>query len=767
MEKQIHFTGFSDIANDVLVTAIDIADEFELGAVPASALLVAVCEVTKAGEDVLSELDINFDDLCEAFEDTIKSDGFIIDTESMVKVGDVTFSHLAYTLIDLTCKRAQSNDRLVSDLDLLSVCIYGMQLVSDEPNMINDLTMLTDRLGYTLNEWSEAYYKYLERSGRGNTSGSGEALDNIAEDLTDSEVVNKAKIFGADKYIDECIEVLSRYKSANPCLVGPAGVGKTSIVYGLVQRIKRGEVPDNLAGSRVYYIDGSTLAADTMYRGQFEKKMQSLIKWASDPDNKAILFFDEMHTFMQAGSATMDTKPAANMLKKSLSDGTIRIIGTTTTEEYHKSIETDPAFNRRLQIIEVKEPSLDEAIQILNNSASEYAKFHGVRIGKGVIEAAVKLSNTYMKSRALPDKAYAVLDQACAKAKIDKKGTVTEKMVIDVVSKNTGIDIRAMSRDDSFELLGMSERLKRKIIGQDKAVEEVTKAIKRSRAGVRDLQKPIASFLFVGPTGVGKTELCKQLCKELGLNKESFIRLDMSEYTDEISVSKLIGSAPGYVGYTEGGQLTEKIKHNAYSVVLLDEIEKAHPRVFNVFLQMLDDGRLTDGQGQTVDCTNCIIVMTSNLGFSAVKQSVVGFGATKDQQSEIKKRAVEETFQPEFLNRIDGVVEFNSLGKDECLKIAGIELKELADRVKENRQINIMFDDAVKEAIVKKGYSEKYGARNIKREVQTAIQDELADMLLSGMLNKRNTYTLGINDEKLCVVKKEAVKIKEKLKVEI
>lgn len=742
--------GFTEGANYIFNEALNLTEEFECEQISAVAVLIALCNYSEIGQEIASALELTSDDLKFEFGSMASSGRFGYREPEPGVIRMEKFTPLLHSINSAVSQAAIGRNKLVTIEDLMSCTISSMEWESDDDNIKNELREFNIQLGIMPHEWREAYSK-AELS-----FSIPQELDMYIKDITASDELKSIEVANVDKYIDECIEILSRKKTANPCLIGPAGVGKTSIVNGMAKRIQNGNVPNQFKKTHICYLDGSTIAAGTRYRGDFEERMLHMLEWASDKNNNVILFIDEIAAFINAGKCSEDANGAGNLVKKYLSDGAIRIIGTTTTEEYHKFIEKDKAFDRRLQVVEVKEPTVDEAITMVKGSIGEYTQFHGVQVGNDVIELAVKTTDTYMRSKALPDKAYAVLDQACAKTKLSGRKSVAEKTILDIVSKATGVNIRELKRKDTSEILSLGKRLKKNIIGQDNAVEQVERAIKRSKAGVHDKNRPLATFLFIGPTGVGKTEVCKQLCKELGLGKEQFIKLDMSEYSEKSSISKLIGSAPGYVGYGEGGHLTEKIKHNPYSIVLLDEIEKANDEVFNAILQLLDEGRLTDGSGVTIDCTNCIIVMTSNVGYGLNEKSsttAIGFGADSNSSSNSHIKAVEDTFRPEFINRIDSVVEFSYLDTDSCGRIVQLELNKISNRIMENKQIGVKFNRCVVDSIVKTGYNKKYGARNLKRELQNIVEDQVADMILSGEMKQGEHYSISIRDGILTIDK--------------
>ena len=588
--------------------------------------------------------------------------------------------------------------------------------------------------------------------------------DSLRKFVTDTHKLvrdKSEKIENVDIYVDKLINVLCRKNKKNPCLVGEAGVGKTSIVEALVKRIDSGDVPECMLNKHVVSISSSNMIGGTKYRGDFEERMSALFKFASKEN--VILFLDEIHTFMGLGKNGDSSQSAGNNIKEYLSDGRISVIGTTTNKEWHKFIESDSALNRRLQQINVDEPSIEVSIKMIRDAITNYEDFHNVSISEESIESAVRLSDRYMKLEKLPDKAFKIIDQACATVKIRKKNNkkVTENDIMMVVSDLTGIELSKIKMSELNKLKDLKENIHKQLVGQENAINKVVKAVIRGKTGVADSNKPVASMLFVGPTGVGKTELCKILSKELFNSRDSFIRIDMSEFSAEYSTSKLIGSAPGYVGYGEGGILTEKVKKHPYSLVLLDEIEKANPKVFDSFLQVLDDGRLTDSEGQTVDFTNCIIIMTSNAGYGAdsFKKSSLGFSATDNTEIDYNKREqiaikeLENTFRPEFLNRIDNIVIFDNITKEQSVNIAKLALNKLEDRLKNNKFL-IKFDISVANYIADKGYSEKYGARNINRTVQEIVEDKIAEDIVNGYITKDVKYVAKVLDNNVVIKKK-------------
>lgn len=617
------------------------------------------------------------------------------------------------------------------------------------------------------------------------------------------------EVIGRDKEISRMIQILNRRTKNNPCLIGEPGVGKTAIAQGLALRIASGDVPAKLLNKEVYLLDMTAIVAGTQFRGQFEARMKNIIEECKSAGN-IILVIDEIHNIIGAGDADHSMN-AANILKPSLADGTIQLIGTTTLTEYRKYIEKDTALERRFQPIMIEEPSVEDSISILQGIKGYYENYHKVKISNDVIRKLVILSEKYIHDRFLPDKAIDVLDEACSRINLDNKdlynleilknkladvqakkeeaasadmaddykkaaelkmqeckltdeiNNIESKMtpkeltvedIAKVIENWTKIPVQKITEEETRALLSLEDNLHKRVIGQNEAVASVARAIRRNRAGLKSTRRP-PSFIFVGPTGVGKTELAKALSSEVFGSEDSIIRIDMSEYMESNSTAKLIGAPPGYVGYDDAGQLTEKVKRHPYSIVLLDEIEKAHPDVFNLLLQVLDDGRLTDSQGNTVNFENTIIIMTSNVGSNQNLNSI-GFGATSEFRKAKIQESLRETFRPEFLNRVDEIVVFDSLNHDELIQIVDLMLKD-TQNVLNDRNIKMYVSDEAKSFLLEKGTDLKYGARPLRRAVQRYIEDELSDMILkSELLNgqiifidtKDNNLTFKVESEK-------------------
>jgi len=640
-------------------------------------------------------------------------------------------------------------------------------------------------------------------------------LNQFGRDLT--ELAREGKfdpIIGRDKEIERVIQILSRRTKNNPCLIGEPGVGKTAIAEGLAQKIVEGNIPELLKDKRVFTLDLSSMVAGAKYRGEFEERL----KKAMDEVRKAgnvILFIDEMHTIIGAGAAE-GAIDASNILKPALARGEIQVIGATTLNEYRKHVEKDSALERRFQPITVGEPSQEETIEILKGIRDKYEAHHRVKITDGALEAAARLSSRYITDRYLPDKAIDLIDEAASKvrlkaftAPVDVKmleeqleklakekedairlqefekaaairdqeqklkaqhekikddwyqknqtrtDTVTEDEIADIVASWTGIPVKRLAEEESERLMKMEDGLHERVIGQDEAVKAVSKAIRRGRVGLKDPKRPIGSFIFLGPTGVGKTELSKALAEALFGNENAMIRIDMSEYMEKFTVSRLVGSPPGYVGYDEGGQLTEKVRRKPYSVLLFDEIEKAHPDVFNILLQILEDGRLTDSQGRTVDFRNTVIIMTSNVGGRMITEPKrLGFVVTDDaakNYEDMKNNVMSElkkTFRPEFLNRVDDIIVFHPLSEDNIRSIVGIMLDVLVKRLAQNG-ITLEVSDEAKAHLAKKGFDPVFGARPLRRSIQTMVEDKLAEQMLDGTVKAGDTVRVSLDGDQL------------------
>ncbi|MCK8628358.1 ATP-dependent Clp protease ATP-binding subunit [Apilactobacillus kunkeei] len=690
-------------------------------------------------------------------------------------------------------------------IDICQDCYHKLSQQSEQYHNNGGVDMMNDPFGFSslddlFNAMNQSNQNSIHRpennqQKNNNNNNSNSVLAKYGYDLTDLAKKNKIDpVIGRDKEIDRVIEILNRRTKNNPVLIGEAGVGKTAVVEGLALKIAHHEVPDKLKNKRVIRLDVVSIVQGTSMRGQFEQRMQELIKEVQSNKN-IILFIDEIHEIMGAGNAdgAMD---AGNVLKPALARGSFQLIGATTLNEY-RGIEKDSALARRFQTVQVDEPSLKQALHILNGIKGRYEKYHHVKYSSDAIKAAVYLSNRYIQDRFLPDKAIDLIDEAGSKLNIksdvkspddlkeelskcesEKKDalqkedyekaafyrdkieelnyklkdfdesdntypTVSTKDIEGIIESITKIPVGQLQEQEQDNLKDLDKKLAGSVIGQNQAIEKVARAIKRNRIGFNGTGRPIGSFLFVGTTGIGKTELAKQLAKQLFGSKEAMIRFDMSEYREPHSISKLIGSPPGYVGYDEAGQLTEKVRRNPYSLILFDEIEKAHPDVLHAFLQILDDGRLTDSKGRTVSFKDTVIIMTSNAGTGASTASV-GFGAEANNKTHSVLNKLGDYFKPEFLNRFDDIVEFNQLSKDDLKKIVSLMLENVNKMLK-NRGITIDVSDAAKDKLVEKGYNPEMGARPLRRVIQEEVEDKVADYYLNNPSSKH--LSVEVNDE--------------------
>lgn len=816
------FTGFTEKANKSLNAAVKAAEDLGHTYIGSEHILLGLLSDTStvAGA-VLAAHNITYADI----EDELKrSIGVGVPTE--LQPDD--FTPRSKNILETSVAFARQ---------------MGQQLVGTEHVLLAtaregscSATLLLSRAGVSMqdivNDVSKALMGGTANAGTDNKDGGKEnesMLSQFGRDLTKLAKDGKIDpVIGRQKEIERVIQILSRRTKNNPCLIGEPGVGKTAIAEGLALKIVSGEVPELLKDKKIYSLDLTGMVAGTKYRGDFEERIKKVIDEVKNAKD-VILFIDEVHTLIGAGSAE-GAADAANILKPSLARGELQIIGATTIEEYRKHIEKDAALERRFQPVMVDEPSQEEAIEILKGIKDKYEAHHKVKITDEAIESAVKLSTRYIGDRYLPDKAIDLIDEAASRVRLrsytapsdlkeleeKKKSVEAEKLsavnaqeferaaalrdeerkldkeikdkkenwhdmagkshnevtpadIADIVSSWTGVPVTQLSTEESDRLLHMEDELHRRIVGQDEAVEAVSRAIRRGRVGLKDPKKPIGSFIFLGPTGVGKTELCKALAAAMFGDENAMIRLDMSEYMEKHTVSRLIGSPPGYVGYDEGGQLTEKVRRKPYSVVLFDEIEKAHPDVFNMLLQILDDGVLTDGQGRRVDFKNCIIIMTSNVGAKLIsqKQKAFGFAAgakeLEQNEKEIKDAVMGElrnTFRPEFLNRVDDIIVFQRLTKDNIKEIASRLLAVLQKRV-EDMGIEVAFSDEAVSKIADAGFDDVYGARPLKRAIQSRIEDALSEEMLKGSVKKGGKYICNVKDDKFVFDKVEEKTVTE------
>lgn len=803
------FTGFTEKANKSLNAAVKAAEDLGHTYIGSEHILLGLLSDTStvAGA-VLAAHNITYADIEEELKRSI---GVGVPTE--LQPDDFTPRSKNILETSVAFARQMGQQLVGTEHVLLAIAREGSC----------SATLLLSRAGVSMqdivNDVSKALMGGTANAGTDNKNGGKEnesMLSQFGRDLTKLAKDGKIDpVIGRQKEIERVIQILSRRTKNNPCLIGEPGVGKTAIAEGLALKIVSGEVPELLKDKKIYSLDLTGMVAGTKYRGDFEERIKKVIDEVKNAKD-VILFIDEVHTLIGAGSAE-GAADAANILKPSLARGELQIIGATTIEEYRKHIEKDAALERRFQPVMVDEPSQEEAIEILKGIKDKYEAHHKVKITDEAIESAVKLSTRYIGDRYLPDKAIDLIDEAASRVRLrsytapsdlkeleDKKKSVeAEKLsavnaqeferaaalrdeerkldkeikdkkenwhdmagkshdevtpadIADIVSSWTGVPVTQLSTEESDRLLHMEDELHRRIVGQDEAVEAVSRAIRRGRVGLKDPKKPIGSFIFLGPTGVGKTELCKALAAAMFGDENAMIRLDMSEYMEKHTVSRLIGSPPGYVGYDEGGQFTEKVRRKPYSVVLFDEIEKAHPDVFNMLLQILDDGVLTDGQGRRVDFKNCIIIMTSNVGAKLIsqKQKAFGFAAgakeLEQNEKEIKDAVMGElrnTFRPEFLNRVDDIIVFQRLTKENIKEIASRLLAVLQKRV-EDMGIEVTFSDEAVSKIADAGFDDVYGARPLKRAIQSRIEDALSEEMLKGNVKKGGKYICNVKDDK-------------------
>ncbi len=816
------FTGFTEKANKSLNAAVKAAEDLGHTYIGSEHILLGLLSDTStvAGA-VLAAHNITYADIEEELKRSI---GVGVPTE--LQPDDFTPRSKNILETSVAFARQMGQQLVGTEHVLLAIAREGSC----------SATLLLSRAGVSMqdivNDVSKALMGGTANAGTDNKDGGKEnesMLSQFGRDLTKLAKDGKIDpVIGRQKEIERVIQILSRRTKNNPCLIGEPGVGKTAIAEGLALKIVSGEVPELLKDKKIYSLDLTGMVAGTKYRGDFEERIKKVIDEVKNAKD-VILFIDEVHTLIGAGSAE-GAADAANILKPSLARGELQIIGATTIEEYRKHIEKDAALERRFQPVMVDEPSQEEAIEILKGIKDKYEAHHKVKITDEAIESAVKLSTRYIGDRYLPDKAIDLIDEAASRVRLrsytapsdlkeleDKKKSVeAEKLsavnaqeferaaalrdeerkldkeikdkkenwhdmagkshdevtpadIADIVSSWTGVPVTQLSTEESDRLLHMEDELHRRIVGQDEAVEAVSRAIRRGRVGLKDPKKPIGSFIFLGPTGVGKTELCKALAAAMFGDENAMIRLDMSEYMEKHTVSRLIGSPPGYVGYDEGGQLTEKVRRKPYSVVLFDEIEKAHPDVFNMLLQILDDGVLTDGQGRRVDFKNCIIIMTSNVGAKLIsqKQKAFGFAAgakeLEQNEKEIKDAVMGElrnTFRPEFLNRVDDIIVFQRLTKENIKEIASRLLAVLQKRV-EDMGIEVTFSDKAVSKIADAGFDDVYGARPLKRAIQSRIEDALSEEMLKGNVKKGGKYICNVKDDKFVFDKAEEKTVTE------
>lgn len=703
---------------------------------------------------------------------------------------------------------------LIKESDCIAVRLLNTLGINLQKLYVDLLTAIGADMNTAKNEYSA-------NKGKSKAKSNTPTLDQYSRDLTEYAREGKLDpVIGRESEIQRVIQILSRRTKNNPCLVGEPGVGKTAIAEGLARKIVEGNIPEVIKDKRVLTLDLSGMVAGSKYRGEFEERIKKVISEVMN-DGNVLLFIDEIHTIIGAGGAE-GAIDASNILKPSLARGELQLIGATTREEYRKYIEKDAALERRFQPVVVEEPSEEEAILILKGLRDSYEAHHKVKITDEALEAAVKMSSRYINDRYLPDKAIDLMDEAASKVRLstyitspeikdleiqikdleeekeqaikreeyeragelkrqqeeitlrmnalqvksekekqDSLLIVGENEIADIISSWTKIPVKKLAEEESERLRNLEKILHERVIGQEDAVSAVSKAIRRGRVGLKDPSRPIGSFLFLGPTGVGKTELSKALAEAMFGSENSMIRVDMSEYMEKHSVSKLIGSPPGYVGYDEGGQLSEKVRQNPYSVILFDEVEKAHPDVFNILLQVLDDGHITDAQGRKVSFKNTIIIMTSNAGAqNIIAPKRLGFASVSDEKEDYKKmregvlEEVKRIFKPEFINRIDEIIVFHSLTKEDIKSIVGIMLSSITKRAKQQMNITLEINEDIIGHIAEKGFDQNYGARPLRRSIQTNIEDKLAEEILDGNIKSGDTAVIELIDKEIKISKK-------------
>ena len=799
------FNSFTQKANDVLNLAIKAAENFGHSYVGSEHILVGILkEGTGVGALLLEEKGVSLEKIEELIEKYVGAGN-----PTRLSPDDFTPRSKRVIEVSFQIARGMLNSFVGTEHILLALLregdSYAVKFLNacavDEQSLLEEVC---SSLGKT-----EDDFKGNTRTARRGKSTTP-TLDEFGKDLTEAAGQGKIDpVIGRDKEIERVIQILSRRTKNNPCLIGEPGVGKTAIAEGLALKIVKDEVPELLAGKKIVALDLTSMVAGTKYRGDFEERIKKAMDEVRNSKD-VILFIDEVHTIMGAGSAE-GAVDAANILKPSLARGEIQVIGATTIDEYRKNIEKESALERRFQSVMVGEPTEEETVAILKGLRDKYEAHHKVKITDEAIETAVKMSSRYIADRFLPDKAIDLIDEAASRVRLkaftappnlkemeneikrlqeekasavrsqdfenaakirdkekdlqtllddekekwknssshDVKEISTED-IASVVSAWSGIPVNQLTKEESEKLLNMEQIMHERIVGQDKAVSSIAKAIRRGRVGLKNPNRPLGSFIFLGPTGVGKTELCKTLAEAMFGNEDAIIKLDMSEYMEKHTVSKLIGSPPGYVGFDEGGQLTEKMRRKPYSVVLFDEIEKAHPDVFNMLLQILEDGVLTDSQGRKVSFKNSIIIMTSNVGASKItdNKTALGFGGSEGGNADIESLVMgdlKKTFKPEFLNRIDEIIVFNQLEKDDIVEIAKRMLKSLKKRLAD-MEIEVEFTDTAISALAAAGFDKVYGARPLRRAIQQKIEDPLSELILEEKITKNSKCTVDFKN---------------------
>jgi len=732
----IDFKDYTESAQRVLGAVQDILNRYAQNQMSSEHILLAMLEDgDNAAVDILRKIGVNIDALRDETSSFVSKYG--MRSHNLYSQGQLSQIYITpdarHVLEEAKREARRMGDEKVGTDHLL----LGMIL---SPSSMT--YRLLTRYGVTPDKVYEAI-RDLRTSGKTAEDENVDVLFKFTEDLTRMAKEGKLlPVIGREKEIQRVIQILGRKFKNNPALIGDPGVGKTAIVEGLAQKIVKGEVPSFLKNKKLLKIDMGRIIAGTKFRGEFEERMKKLIDALKKNSSQYILFIDELHTVVGAGAAE-GAVDAANLLKPELARGEMQVIGATTINEYRKHVEKDKALARRFQPVLIGEPSVEETIEILKGIRKEFEKHHGVTITDEALVAAAKLGARYITDRFLPDKAIDLIDEAAAAKRLSEdQKLVDENDIAKVVEQWTGIPVSRMMESEREKLVNLEQLLHRRVIDQEDAVSTIARTIRKARAGLKDPKRPSGVFLFLGPTGVGKTELAKALAEVLFGTEDALIRIDMSEYTEKHSVSRLIGAPPGYVGYEEGGQLTEAVRRRPYSVILLDEIEKAHPEVFNVLLQVFDDGRLTDGKGNTVDFRNTIIIMTSNIAsqqiLDALEEGITNLtGLIEDE--------MRRHFKPEFINRIDAAIIFKPLNLEHMKKIVELQLKRLEERIKEQKR-NIVFTEAAKEYLANRGYLPAMGARPLRRIIENEVESILADKIISGEFAEGETLTIDADE---------------------
>lgn len=808
------FEKFTENANEALAYASRVANELSHNYIGTEHLLIGLVKAPGVASKVLDENGVEETRLIKLIEE------FITPAATVEAVGQDNVTPRVKKIISMSQKEAvRLKSSLVGTEHLLLAMLKENECIAVRllnTLGINIQKLFVDILTAVGQEAANAKNEYTASKGKGKAKTSTPTLDQYSRNLTEYAREGRLDpVIGRENEIQRVIQILSRRTKNNPCLIGEPGVGKTAIAEGLARKIVEGNVPDTIKDKRVLTLDLSGMVAGSKYRGEFEERIKRVISEVMN-DGNVLLFIDEIHTIIGAGGAE-GAIDASNILKPSLARGELQIVGATTIEEYRKYIEKDPALERRFQPVVVDEPTEQESVLILKGLRDSYEAHHQVTITDEALVAAVKLSMRYINDRFLPDKAIDLIDEASSKVRLstfvdspeirsleeenmrldiekeeairgeayekageikkrqlanikklehlkieqqkektEKKLIVGESEIADIISSWTKIPVRKLEEEETERLKKLEKILHERVVGQDEAVKAIAKAIRRGRVGLKDPNRPIGSFLFLGPTGVGKTELSKALAEAMFGSENAMIRVDMSEYMEKHSVSKLIGSPPGYVGYDEGGQLSEKVRRNPYSVILFDEIEKAHPDIFNILLQVLEDGHITDAQGRKVNFKNTIIIMTSNAGAQRiVSPKTLGFASIEDKEGNYKKMKegvmdeIKHLFKPEFINRIDEIIVFHALTKEDVKKIVAIMIETMNKRTQEQMDITIKASNSVLEFLAETNYDVTYGARPLRRAIQNHVEDKIAEEILNGKVKSGNTVTMRLKEKEI------------------